>query len=41
MYQIIISKSAEKDMDRLPRAVLKKVEIAIDQLFKRTKTCRV
>jgi len=32
MYRIIISNSAEKDMDKLPRISLKKVEIAIDRL---------
>ncbi len=32
MYQVIISNSAEKDMEKLPSATLKKVGIAIDQL---------
>jgi len=32
MYKIIISSSAEKDLDKLPATVLKKVEVAIDHL---------
>jgi mRNA interferase RelE/StbE len=32
MYQIIISNSAEKDMDKLPKPALKKVAVAIDNL---------
>ena len=32
MYRILISNSAEKDMDKLPSAALKKVEAAIDYL---------
>ena len=32
MYQIIISSSAEKDLDKLPAAALKKVGNAIDHL---------
>jgi len=32
MYQIIISNSAEKDMEKLPVYALKKVEVAIDLL---------
>ena len=32
MYHILISNSAEKDMDKLPSAALKKVEVAIDHL---------
>jgi len=32
MYKIIISNSAEKDMDNLPSVALKKVEVAIDSL---------
>jgi len=32
MYQIIISNSAEKDMDKLPLFTMKKVAVAIDRL---------
>jgi mRNA interferase RelE/StbE len=32
MYQILISNSAEKDMNRLPAIALKKIEVAIDHL---------
>jgi mRNA interferase RelE/StbE len=32
MYRIIISNSAEKDMNKLPKVALKKVEHAIDHL---------
>ncbi len=32
MYQVFISNSAEKDMDKLPMAVLKKVGKVIDNL---------
>ncbi|MCF8451422.1 MAG: type II toxin-antitoxin system RelE/ParE family toxin [Taibaiella sp.] len=32
MYRIIIGNSAEKDMDKLPLAALKKVATAIDDL---------
>lgn len=32
MYQIIVSNSAEKDMERLPIQTLKKIEVAIDAL---------
>jgi len=32
MYRIIISNSAEKDMDKLPAVALKKVGSAIDHL---------
>ena len=32
MYKIVISSSAEKDLDKLPAPVLKKVGVAIDHL---------
>lgn len=32
MYQIVISNSAEKDMDKLPAIALKKIGMAIDDL---------
>lgn len=32
MYQITITSSAEKDMEKLPRPALQKVEVAIDKL---------
>lgn len=32
MYQIVISNSAEKDMEKLPTTVLRKVGTAIDNL---------
>lgn len=32
MYQITITSSAEKDMVKLPRPALQKVEVAIDKL---------
>src|SRR5438105_4569034 len=32
MYQIIVSNSAEKDLDKLPVIALKKIEVAIDHL---------
>ena len=32
MYQVVISSSAEKDMDKLPASALKKVGVAIDGL---------
>ena len=32
MYQIIVSSSAEKDLEKLPVSALRKIEVAIDHL---------